>query len=108
MAKINLKNIIAFVEGTIREFLYNISPKLLRKHIREQIEERFYKGKKCLDNKSCLSCGCRTPGVFFATKGCSLGDLPYKVRKKLVGHTKVCYGPLLNKKEWLKVKQTSK
>jgi len=51
-------------------FLYIYFPSVLRSHVKRHIRYRFFKGKRCLENTECYACGCDTPGVFFASKGC--------------------------------------
>jgi hypothetical protein len=95
------KLIIDFIEGTGRGFLNVHAPYLIRRHIREQYEYRLYKAKKCLENKSCLSCGCSTPDLFFCTKPCDLTNIKdTTVRKILADRTTPCYDKLLNRRAW--------
>lgn len=86
-SKLNLKNIIAYVQGWIRFYLY-YHPRLkflIRKHIREQIDFRIkYMDKECYENGSCKLCGCATTALQMANKSCD----------------KPCYPPILNKKDW--------
>ena len=100
MAKITLKNAFYFNQGYIRMFLYNFLPFLMRKHIKEQYEYRRDKTKLCTENGSCLACGCKTPELYFANKGCSSEELSLKLREKIVGRKDVCYTKMLSKKEW--------
>lgn len=90
-----------FNEGSIREWIYNHSRFLMRKHIVEQLEKiRFVQAKACIDNGSCLSCGCRTPGVLFCTKGCSLEKHDSETRMALAGKENPCYPRMMSRKDW--------
>lgn len=65
-------------------------PKLVRKHIKEQISFRIKCMKKeCIMNGSCLECGCDIPQLAYCDKACE-GD---------------CYPPMMNKKEWYNWKE---
>lgn len=89
--KITLHNIISFFEGNFRYILYknrfrNI---LIRRFIREQINYRLRVMRvSCYSNGSCEVCGCETPALQMATKGCA-GD---------------CYPKLLSKSKWKQFK----
>lgn len=86
-SKFNLNNIIAYVQGWIRFYLY-YHPRLkflIRKHIREQIDFRIkYMDKECYENGSCKLCGCATTALQMANKSCD----------------KPCYPPILDKDIW--------
>lgn len=86
-SKVNLKNIIAYVQGWIRFYLY-YHPRLkflIRKHIREQIDFRIkYMDKECYENGSCKLCGCATTALQMADKSCD----------------KPCYPPIVNRNDW--------
>jgi hypothetical protein len=72
-AKVNWKNIKAYVQGNIREWLF-YSPRLnflLPLHIFEQINYRlFVMNKECYYNGECIECGCATPALQMANKTC--------------------------------------
>lgn len=93
MSTITVKNILAYVQGTTRYYLY-YSPFnfLIRSHIREQIFFRVKSMKsECFNNGECVMCGCKTTALQMANKSCE----------------GVCYPPMLNKKEWNKFKECS-
>lgn len=85
-AKLSIKNIIAYLQGNIRYYLYYSRFKfLIRKHIREQIDFRIkYMDKECYENGSCKLCGCATTALQMANKSCD----------------KPCYPPIVNKSDW--------
>lgn len=91
--RFNKKNILNFTKGKVRYALYynRVLYYFLPKHIREQYEYRLYrvstKNPTCLDKGSCIVCGCQTPALFFADKGCEGG----------------CYTPMKSKEEWEKI-----
>lgn len=60
-----------YLQGTVRQLLYDHAPYLLRRKIRFMYYHRIMSAKECFDNGECLNCGCRTPDLFFADKGCS-------------------------------------
>lgn len=71
---------------------------LLPFHVRFWLEYRKIRAKDCLYNGECFCCGCDTPGVFGATKGCKA----YKYRENpLCGSRKTCYPPMYNKERTL-------
>ena len=87
------KQIKAFAEGTLRQFLMKTWFKfLVRKHIKEQYKYRFAKAKpECHQKGECTGCGCKMPAVLLANKPCRIG----------------CYGVMLDKKQWKKFKKTN-
>lgn len=90
MAKINLKNVWAFLQGNLRYKLY-YSPfrELIPKHILEQIEVRFTSMRSsCLFEGACTECGCKTTELQMANKSCD----------------GLCYPKIVNKKVWEKFK----
>lgn len=96
-------NVWYLVQGTVRYFFYNKAKWLLRKHIVEQYEWRTKKAKKCLENKSCLACGCKTPELFFADKPCALSKINDEFTRILVAQRKlVCYPKMMTKNKWYK------
>ena len=86
-AKVNLKNIRAYITGHIRHWLFfhkrfNV---LLPLHIFEQINYRlFVMNKECFDNGECTKCGCSTPELQMANKACD----------------GACYPKMLNETDW--------
>lgn len=107
-AKINLNNIIAYIQGNLRYKLwywksnYNYSypliryiyllplHKIIRKHIREQIEFRLkWMKPECYNQGECVICGCATTALQMASKAC---DAP-------------CYPEMMDKTHWKKFKQ---
>ena len=89
-AKINLKNIFAYLQGNIRyELYYSKLSFLLPKHIREQYEWRIeIMDKKCFDDGVCKICGCETTALQMANKPCD----------------KPCYPKMHNKRIWKSLK----
>ena len=85
-AKINLKNIIAFCQGTLRYQVYYSPFKfLIRKHIREQISFRINSMRRtCFNNGECEECGCSTTALQMANKTCD----------------GICYPPMISKEKW--------
>lgn len=86
-AKINLKNIRAYIQGHVREKLFYSKRwnKLLSLHIFEQINYRLFVMKKeCFSNGECTECGCDTPALQMADKPCE-GK---------------CYPAMLNETDW--------
>lgn len=76
--------------GNYRSFLYSSRIPLIRKHIREQYEWRLtLANKECLDNGSCIKCGCKTPNLLFSPEACE----------------GACYSRLVSKKLWKKIKE---
>lgn len=84
-SKVNLKNIIAYLQGNLRYFLYYSRFKfLIRKHIREQIDFRIkYMDKECYENGSCKMCGCVTTALQMADKQCDKPCYP-KMMDKII------------------------
>lgn len=94
-----------YVQGTYRyKMIYNGYGSLIRNHIKEQFNLRKVKAKDCFSNGSCLYCGCKTPELFLANKECGLENASRETREFLTGRYNKCYGPMLNKKEWLNYK----
>lgn len=92
--------ILDYIVGNYRWYMYKYHIPVLRKHIVEQFESRIIKAYKCYKNKSCYGCGCATPQLFFANKGCSAEKLSSAERVFLTGEDKICYTKMKNKKEW--------
>jgi hypothetical protein len=84
--KNKIKNAYAYFQGNLRYFAYTFfSKSLLPKHIRQQIETRFFRADiECITNEVCLQCGCDMPQLLFANKSCG-GN---------------CYPKIVDKKEW--------
>lgn len=85
-AKLNFKNIIAYMQGNFRYRLYYSKCNfLIPLYIREQIDSRIESMKvECYNDGSCIKCGCRTTHLQMANKKCE-GD---------------CYPKMLSKKQW--------
>ena len=90
-AKINLKNIWAYIQGQVRYRIY-YSQKfkwLMRKHIKEQIDWRIrIMNRECYNQGSCITCGCQTVHLQMADKPCD-GD---------------CYPRLYSARRWKSLK----
>lgn len=100
------KSVWYFIQGYVRMFVLSIIPDLMRSHIREQYYYRILRADKCYSNGSCLSCGCKTPEVFMANKGCSLAKYDDRsFRKLLAGRATVCYGEMMSRKSWVKFRK---
>jgi len=67
-------------------WIYRINlHKLIRKHIREQIEYRIrWMDEECYNSGSCKICGCSTIALQMCNKSCD----------------KPCYPPMMNKNKW--------
>ena len=86
-AKVNLSNIVAYIQGHIREKIFYSKRLnwLLPLHIFEQINYRlFVMNKECYTNGECVHCGCTTPALQMANKACD-GK---------------CYPSMLNETNW--------
>ena len=86
MAKVNLKNIFAYLQGNIRYKIYYSKVKfLIPYHIIDQIVHRIMSMKtECYNNGSCTECGCMTTQLQMCNKACD-GN---------------CYPKMLSKKRW--------
>lgn len=94
-------NVWYFCQGFYRQFMYDHFPFMIRDHIKKQYEERISSANKCFLNGMCYGCGCKTPELFFADKACYLSKIENEEhRELLVGRKDVCYGKMLNKKEY--------
>ena len=93
-----------YIQGTYRQVMYNISPKLLRRHIVEQYLYRINKAQRCFKNGSCIVCGCTTPDLFFANKSCSVEKYPENIRLDFYSRSNNCYQEMMTKKDWNKFK----
>ena len=92
MEQINYKNVKAYIQGNFRYKLYYSKFQwLIPKHILEQIHCRIDSMKvECLNNGSCVMCGCQTTHLQMANKTCA-GD---------------CYPDMLSKKQWCFLKKS--
>lgn len=92
-AKVNLKNIRAYITGNYRFMIYYSKNfyYLMRKHIREQIDWRMIvMRKECFNTGSCEECGCEVPALQMANKTCD----------------GMCYPEMMDKKTWEEFKGT--
>ena len=96
------KNAIHFIVGYLVIFLHDRKYLnwLLPFHVRFWVEYRKIRAEECYNNGECVCCGCTTPELFGATKGCKA----YKYRGMgfCEADKKVCYPPLMNRKRTLK------
>lgn len=84
-----LIDIYHYLLGNTRMWLYNNYRNLLPKHIKEQYEIRLKKAnKQCINQGSCIACGCKTPELFMADKACE----------------EDCYEPMKSRKDWTYIK----
>lgn len=91
MGRYNFKNIISYISGNYRYFVYSKKSLkwLLRKHIKEQFDLRIKSmNQECLDKGACIACGCHTPQLQMANKSCDYD----------------CYPPLMSKQIWNNLK----
>lgn len=90
MSKINLENIISYIQGNVRYKLYYSKFKgLIPGHILEQIDVRIKSmNEQCYTSGSCIMCGCRTTHLQMANKPCE----------------GACYPTMLNRREWKYIK----
>lgn len=93
-------------QGTIRYHVYRRWPFLLRAHIREQYEYRKKAAEPCYITGSCRCCGCRTPELFFADKGCSISKKGSPPHCKFLGPA--CYPEMMNRQDWIAFKSMQK
>jgi hypothetical protein len=77
-AKMTPKNIEAYIQGNLRYRLRDS----LDDHIKSQIDYRMKVCKPCLDNGSCLVCGCKTPESFYANRACKINKYPQLMSKE--------------------------
>lgn len=91
-AKINWKNIVAYIQGNVRYRLYySCFDFLLLPHIREQIGYRINSMRRtCFMEGSCEMCGCKTTHLQMANKSCD-GS---------------CYPPMLDRRSWKFIKRS--
>lgn len=85
-AKINLKNIFAYIQGNIRYkiyYKYKFLKFLVPDYIWEQIEIRINSiDRECYNNGACKMCGCSVTALQFANKQCDKPCYPYMLSKK--------------------------
>lgn len=74
--KLNKENFINFTIGNIRYYVYLVFPILIRPKIKQIFNERKAACPECLENGEAICCGCETPQVFFAPKGCKFNKYP--------------------------------
>lgn len=94
--KISKKDVLNYIVGWYRYYIFysverwNINlTKLMRTHIREQIESRIKRvNRECYNRGSCIHCGCQVPALQMVNDPCQ-GE---------------CYGEFLNKNKWEKLK----
>lgn len=81
---LNITNIKAFIEGTTKSLLDKYGPLWVQATdtVKEQVAYRSKVCKPCLDNGACIKCGCGTPGLFYATKGCRIGSYPIMLNEE--------------------------
>jgi hypothetical protein len=91
MAKINLKNIKAYLQGNTRSLLRSVFPDALPDHIEEQFAWRCEMAKECLKAGKCKVCGCSTPELFLASKACE--------------NNPPCYPEMMDKETWDKFEE---
>lgn len=93
-ARITLKNIFYYIQGSLRyRFYYSKLKFLIPLHIREQIYYRIMvMDEDCYSQGQCKLCGCSTTALQMANKACD----------------KPCYPKMMNKKNWKKYKVTTK
>lgn len=83
-AKVNIRNVIAYLQGNIRYiFYYSWCRFLIRKHIREQIDFRINSMRRtCYANGFCDECGCKTTQLQMANKSCAGNCYPRMMSRK--------------------------
>jgi hypothetical protein len=79
-----------YIQGNVRYKIINSSfRKLIRKHVKEQIELRISNmNKECYNNGECVMCGCATTALQMCDKSCE----------------GLCYPRMMSRKEWLAFK----
>lgn len=85
MKKYNLRNIKAYLQGTIRYKLYYSRFKfLIPKHIREQIDVRINSmDPQCYNEGQCKLCGCTTTALQMANKACDKPCYPKMIKRNV-------------------------
>ena len=82
----DISDIKNFIQGNYNYFTQNST------HINEQASMRQFMCSSCLSNGSCLSCGCKTPNMFYS---------PNKSDSLLR------WGPMLDSESWEEFKKSS-
>lgn len=95
-----------YIQGNVRQFLYDRKwlKWLIRRHIVQQYEYRKIAAKACSDNGECICCGCETPSLFFANKGCSIA----KIQACSDIRESPCYPEMKNEENWKLWKRSSR
>lgn len=86
LKKINIKNVIAYIQGNIRySFYYHpVLITCLRPHITEQIDMRIRSmNRECFENGECVKCGCKTTHLQMANKTCEGNCYPTMIKKSV-------------------------
>lgn len=67
-----------YIVGTLRYFCYSHGLSfLIRRNVRMVYKERIIHAQECVRSKVCVCCGCKTPDLMFANKGCSAPEMPH-------------------------------
>lgn len=94
LEEITVKNVKAFIQGYVRKFMIDFFNRRLR-YVFEQVEFRKKaveeKSPECIQNGQCKVCGCKTPELFYADKGCSNFSNP-------------CYPEMMIESDWIRFK----
>jgi hypothetical protein len=63
-----------YFQGMYRQFCFDRGlPFIRKKIIKEYIWRKNYtKAKRCVEERSCKCCGCKTPASIFCTRACSV------------------------------------
>jgi len=73
-------SLINYIVGQSRFYLSKLNPRLIRLHIREQVDWRQSAcSPQCKYEARC--CGCKTPNVFYAPKACGYNSYPKLMNK---------------------------
>lgn len=74
-----LSQIRDYLQGMIRMFFYKrkwLKFFFLSNYVIKEFENRKKLAKNCYENGKCTHCGCKTPELFFANRGCSNKEIP--------------------------------
>lgn len=75
--KKDFRNIFAYLSGTFFCRLYYSKLNfLVPTYIKKTVLFRMSVAQACYVKGSCVHCGCKTPDLFFAKKGCAVGCYP--------------------------------
>lgn len=77
-----------FIQGEFRYLLYRKAAWALSDAIKAVYHQRIKLAKECYDNGECVCCGCTTPSLFFADKGCA------RLKYQDICPGKPCYLPM--------------